>query len=116
MQVENRNNYNTLGRMGPLYPRPEYRPPQKNGPETGAEGTVRGEDKKETQKEALVLSPNLKGKGIRKAEVSGKLNLQGAKALVEETGGAIARLSPGSLEGCPHRVIDGSALMWPTYA
>ena len=119
MQVDNRSNYNTLGRMGPLYPRPEYRPPQKNAAELGGDGSVKGEgaDKKtQKEKEAVTLSASLKGKGAKKPEAPGKLTLQAAKGLVEETGAEIAALSPKSVNGCPHGAVDGSALMWPFYA
>jgi uncharacterized protein (DUF39 family) len=117
MQVDNRNNYNVLGKMGPLYQRPEYRPPQKNTAETGGDGQVKGEgSKKETPKDSLTLSSNLKGKAVKKAEVQGKLNLQGVKNLVAETSADIAALSPNSVGGCPHRVIGGDVLMYPTYA
>ena len=63
MQLENRNIYNTLGRVGPLYPRPEYRPPQKEpaeGAEAGKEGSVKGGGaKNKAPSQSLILSGNL---------------------------------------------------------
>jgi hypothetical protein len=116
MRLDNGSNYNVLGKMGPIYQRPEYRPPQKNPVETGGDGQVGKGDKKETRKDALTLSTKTKVKAVQKTEVQGKLNLQGVKDLTELTATDIASLSPKSVDGCPHKVIGGDALMYPTYA
>jgi hypothetical protein len=120
MQVENRNAYNTLGRMGPLYPRPEYRPPQ-NAPEQtdGKAGeTGRGtEGKGKAPSESLILSERLKRTSAPSApDTTGKLSAQSAKALSEETAGRIAVLDPRSEKGCPHRKPEGHGLLYPVYA
>jgi hypothetical protein len=123
MQVENRNSYNTLGRLGPLYPRPEYRPPQ-NAPDGAGEGAP-GEAGKaglgagkgsKTQSEALILSPSLRRPPVQAADAGARLNAQSAKALAEETAGMIAGLEPRSERGCPHRKPEGHGLLFPVYA
>ncbi|MDR2349087.1 MAG: hypothetical protein LBF41_00480 [Deltaproteobacteria bacterium] len=118
MRAENSNNYNPLGRMGPLYQRPEYHPPKKNPAGTGADNGVKGEgDKKETPKDTLSLSQKIKGKETaKKQDPSQKMNLQAAKNLTAETCGEIAELSPGSTEGCPHKMLLGGVFVYPMYA
>jgi hypothetical protein len=126
MQVENRNAYNTLGRMGPMYPRPEYRPPQ-NFPmplEDGKAGDAgKGTEGKGTEgkgkapADSLILSPRLKRSSAPVAsEITGKLNPLTAKSLVEETAGRISGLDPRSENGCPHRKPEGHGLLYPVYA
>ncbi|MDR1051786.1 MAG: hypothetical protein LBP95_12090 [Deltaproteobacteria bacterium] len=117
MQVESNNNYNTMGRMGPVYPRPEYRPgprPGQTPEETGGQG---GRDK-------VDVSTNAGGRSGEKARkvvpvqapaaAEGRLNLAGAKTLTETTAAAIAGLSPGGLNQAPHNVA-GLGLMAPRY-
>jgi hypothetical protein len=120
MQVENRNNYNTLGRMGPIYPREEFRPPKKNPTELTTENDgLKGDgDKKKTQKESesLILSAGLKGKGAKSQSIPERLNLAGIKALVSQTSESISELAPQETSGCPHRQIEGYGLLYPTYA
>ncbi|MDR3153031.1 MAG: hypothetical protein LBW85_01875 [Deltaproteobacteria bacterium] len=121
MQVDNRNSYNTLGRLGPLYPRPEYRPPQ-NSPENAPEGAGAGagqgaEGKAKAQSESLILSPRLrKATAGQVREAQGKLGLQAAKELAEETARDITGLDPRSEYGCPHRKPEGHGLLYPVYA
>ncbi|MDR3205376.1 MAG: hypothetical protein LBV23_11680 [Deltaproteobacteria bacterium] len=113
MQVEN-NNYNTLGRLGPLYPRPEYRP--KNNAETGAE---RGGAKEEAgQREGLKLT--LGQKSFKKAEAikanrDERLTLSMAKSLTEETAQAITLLPPDGRRHAPHVTGPNMGLLIPTY-
>jgi hypothetical protein len=121
MQVENRNAYNTLGRMGPLYPLPEYRPPQ-NAPEQAPDGKA-GEAGKGTEgkgkvsSESLVLSQRLRRTSAAPASESpGKLNAQSAKELAGETASMITGLDPRSESGCPHRKPQGHGLLYPVYA
>jgi hypothetical protein len=121
MQVENRNSYNPLGRMGPLYPRPEYRPPQphaEGAPDGAAEGAGKGaEGKGQAQTESIVLSPRLKrASGGAPAEASGRLNAQSARALAEATAESISGLNPRAERGCPHRRPEGHGLLYPVYA
>ncbi|MDR1040226.1 MAG: hypothetical protein LBR80_08695 [Deltaproteobacteria bacterium] len=124
MQVENRNSYNTLGRMGPIYQRPEYRPPQ-NAPDGASEGAPgeagkagNGAEKgQKSQSEALILSPRLKGASASvAADTGGRLNVQSAKVLAENTAEMIAGLEPRSERGCPHRKPEGHGLLYPVYA
>jgi hypothetical protein len=118
VQVENRNTYNTTGRVGPLYPKPEYRPPIKDLVEDSqGEGKVKGDgDKKKASSESLILSDSLKRKSAVKNEVPLKLNVVAAKALVEESAEAIMDLKPLSTTGCPHKKIEGDGLLYPIYA
>jgi hypothetical protein len=117
MQIENRNTYNTLGRIGPLHPRPEYRPPQKGVEEDQAGGSQVKGDAKESPSESLILSENLRSKSTNtKTETQGRLNVLGAQSLVEKLKEDITELSPNSTNGCPHRKVDGDALMYPIYA
>jgi hypothetical protein len=116
MQVENRNIYNTTGRIGPLYPRPEYRPPSKELTEDpSGEGRVKGEGKNSAS-ESLILSDRLKRKNPVKTESQGRLNVQAAKNLVLESAEGIKELSPRATTGCPHQKIQGDGLLYPIYA
>jgi hypothetical protein len=124
MQVENRNAYNTLGRMGPLYPRPEYRPPQ-NAPERTGGGTGeagkgtdgKGGTKSGAPSESLILSGRLrKASSPPAADPSARLNVQSAAELARDTAGRIAGLDPRSERGCPHRKPEGHGLLYPAYA
>jgi hypothetical protein len=117
MQLENRNTYNTLGRMGPIHPRPEYRPPLKEEG-VGKDGSVKGEgDRKQAPSESLILSDSLKRKGpAAKPEGQGRLNLASVKGLVEYSAEGIKGLSPNSTSGCPHALATGDGLLYPTYA
>ena len=121
MQLENRNTYNTLGRVGPLYPRPEYRPPQKEpaeGAGAGKEGSVRGGDAgKKAPSESLILSESLKQKSrAQKPESQGRLNAASAAELAARSSELIRELSPSAVNGCPHRMPSGEGLLYPVYA
>ncbi|MDR2459494.1 MAG: hypothetical protein LBE38_01730 [Deltaproteobacteria bacterium] len=120
MQVDNRNNYNTLGRMGPIYPRQEFRPPQKNLTENsedpkGLKGDAPGKKTQKEDSESLILSDKLKRKSAAKSAPE-RINLQEAKALVTITGEDISALDPKSDYGCPHNGVEGFGLLYPTYA
>ncbi|MDR2339746.1 MAG: hypothetical protein LBF40_06415 [Deltaproteobacteria bacterium] len=120
MQLDNRNTYNTLGRVGPLYPRPEYRPPVKDpsGEGVSKDGSVKdGPGAKKAPSDSLILSDNLKRKNLApKADPQAKLNLQLAKDLVSESAQGIKNLEPSATDGCPHGAITGEGLLYPTYA
>jgi hypothetical protein len=111
MQVESNNNYNTLGRMGPIYPRPEYRPksvPQESpGQDPGRE------------RDKVDVSQGQGGKAkAQKAQASalveGRLNVNAAKALTARTAEAISQLPPLGVRQAPH-AVQGLGMMAPRY-
>ncbi|MDR2613647.1 MAG: hypothetical protein LBG06_12850 [Deltaproteobacteria bacterium] len=122
MLVENRFSYNPMGRLGPVYPRPEYRPPQNapgDGPgdAAGEAGKGAGGKAEKAPSESLVLSPRLRrAAGGAAADAGARLNLQGARELAGETARGIAGLDPRSENGCPHRMPQGHGLLYPAYA
>jgi hypothetical protein len=105
MQVEPKNNYNLLGRMGPLQPRAEYRPgkPKEESAKTGDGAGERSPER---------LAPR---KVLGGTSGEGRLSLQAAKALTAATAEAIESLDPGSRKG-PHSDLAGQVgLMSPRY-
>jgi hypothetical protein len=106
MQVEPKNNYNVMGKMGPLQPRPEYRPKTAQDGESPKAGQERGgQNPERLQRERISSS----------ASQAGKLSLQSAKALTEATCEAIADLDP-SARKCPHSSLSREAgMMSPRY-
>ncbi|MDR1872697.1 MAG: hypothetical protein LBS60_12395 [Deltaproteobacteria bacterium] len=88
--------YNPLGLLGPLNPRPEYRPPEKKeDPSPGASSSSGQETQRQSQAtpvEAAKLRPE---KG---------LNLAGAKALTASVTEAISQLKPEAVNTGPHRL------------
>jgi hypothetical protein len=112
MQVESNNNYNTLGRMGPIYPRPEYRP--KSAPqESPGQDPGGGRDK-------VDVSQGHGGKAkAQKAHqaaalAEGRLSVNSAKALTASTAEAISRLPPQGVRQAPH-AVQGLGLLAPRY-
>lgn len=109
MQIAN-NSYNILGRLGPHYERPEYRPPEQNAPDTGThnDATTRGD--------RSTLSVRNTDVPIKKAMAmpTGKINLATAQDLTEATAGLIEKLAPASTSQEPH-VWLRSSLMTPVY-
>jgi hypothetical protein len=117
MQIESGNNYNTLGRLGPIYPRPEYRP--KNAPKDNSEETKGGGQDKVTVAGEKGGNSKAKAQKDQKAQAQvsvaeGRLNLQSAKALTQITADAIATLSPDGRNQGPHRV-QGLGMLSPRY-
>ncbi|MDR2301159.1 MAG: hypothetical protein LBF38_03860 [Deltaproteobacteria bacterium] len=117
MQIDSGNNYNTLGKMGPIYPRPEYRP--KNSTKDNPEETQGG------AKDKVNVSGGKgeKGKAAKdqKAQAQtqpalsdGRLNLQSAKILTQATAEAIANLPPEGRNQAPH-TVKGLGLLPPRY-
>jgi hypothetical protein len=107
MQVEPKNHYNVLGRMGPLQPRPEYRPrpstTEAESQKAGGEADKRGSSRAE-RRSALASVPG-----------EGRLSLQAAKALTAATAEAIADLDPNGRKA-PHAALErGASLMIPRY-
>jgi hypothetical protein len=119
VQLDNKNIYNTLGRLGPIYPRPEYRPPAKEeagGAGSGAGSFVKkGGGKGSAPSESLILAQSLKKKSQSAPAAQERLNLAGAEALVEESAGLIKGLQPEDAFGCPHKTPDGVGLLCPSY-
>jgi hypothetical protein len=125
MQVENRNNYNGLGRMGPIYPRPEYHPPRADDQEQlgqakdkpgRTESQKKGDRAELSQAGKNKTQPGSKAR-IRNEEApsGGRLNLASAKELTQETSQAIAALPPWSTTQNPHRADSHLGLLYPTY-
>jgi len=100
------NNYNVLGKLGPHYERPEYRPPSGENEErpstarTGDRRTLSGVQKNGTKKPAPVPAA--------------KLNLAGARNLVSALAAQITVLPPQSTDREPHTWLRTS-LMTPVY-
>ncbi len=103
------NNYNPLGKMGPLYERPEYRPPEKNDAQE-AEAGLRNKSDRST---LSVKNPD--GKKLEAAPILpiGKLNLSTAQDLLGQTADLIQQLSPFSTK-TPHLYLPKN-LMQPVY-
>ena len=112
MQVEPKNNYNVIGKMGPLQPRPEYRP--KSFPD--GEGQKAGESKNSGGEKTRRDPERLEQRKVSAAASTGeKLSLQAAKALTEATSDAIMDLDPRARKG-PHSALGPEAgLMYPRY-
>jgi hypothetical protein len=107
MQVEPKNNYNVLGRLGPTQPRPEYRPrAATDGSGAKAEGGVPEREAKAGQRLAAAAA----------ASTEGRLNLAAAKALCQATAEAIESLDPRACNQGPHVLVGrGAGLMYPRY-
>ena len=117
MQIDSGNNYNGLGRLGPIYPRPEYRPkgPAKEAPEGsqgGAQDKVNVSGGKGQQGQAKDAQKALAQ--AQRAVPDGRLNLQSAKALTQLTAEAIAGLPPDGRGQSPHET-QGLGLLAPRY-
>lgn len=105
-------NYNALGKIGPHYERPEYRPAEQaptdqNQPAAGER--ARGDRR--------TLSTKNTDVPVKKAVAvtSAKLNLEGVRGLVSQTADLISGLPPQSTDREPHLSLPTS-LMTPVYA
>jgi hypothetical protein len=107
MQVEPKNNYNVLGRLGPTQPRPEYRPRGTlDGTGAKAEGGGAEREAKAGQRPAAAAA----------ATSDGRLNLAAAKTLCQATAEAIGSLDPRACNQGPHVLVGrGAGLMYPRY-
>ncbi|MDR2367229.1 MAG: hypothetical protein LBF58_03830 [Deltaproteobacteria bacterium] len=121
MQIDSNNNYNTLGRMGPIYPRPEYRP--KYAPKDNPEESKAGQDKVNVSGGRGEKAKDRKGQKeltaqsraqAQPAVPEGRLNLQTAKTLTKVTAEAIAGLPPDGRNQGPH-AVQGLGLLAPRY-
>lgn len=111
MQVTT-NNYNVLGKVGPHYERPEYRPPDQGAENAIQNGGARPQPKADR---STLSTKNSEAAPKRDITFSpARLNLDGARALVASTAGLIEELTPQSTESPHLRLPQG--LMRPTYA
>jgi hypothetical protein len=103
-------NYNPLGQLGPVYPRPEYRPPNKEDPHKSGEAgqdSQTGVGANKTKDSGLKANQALKAYAWESAKIAhpeSRLNLAAAQALTEETAASIARLPAGDTNSGPHRL------------
>ncbi|MGL4209789.1 MAG: hypothetical protein ACRCTY_10435 [Candidatus Adiutrix sp.] len=99
MQIANNNSYNTLGRLGPHYERPEYRPPQNN------QGDVSDGLRALVKQDRSTLSTRNndapKAKKIL-GSVFTKPNLEQAQNLTASTSRLISQLPPYGTQKSPH--------------
>jgi len=105
-------NYNALGKIGPHYERPEYRPgeqaPADQNQSTAGE-RARGDRRTLSTKNTDV--PVKKAAAVSTA----KLNLDGVRDLVGQTADLISSLPPQSTDREPH-LSPPTSLMTPVYA
>ena len=109
MQISN-TNYNVLGKVGPHYERPEYRPPEQ--PISG-EGQSRAPERRGDRSTLSTKNTDVAAKKAV-AMPTGRLNLSSAQNLVENTADMILSLPPQSTTHEPHTRVP-SSLMTPIY-
>ena len=104
------NNYNVLGKLGPHYERPEYRPPAGAGEERPP--SARTEDRR------TLSGAHKNGTAVKKPAPApvpaARLNLAGARNLVSALAAQISVLPPQSTDREPHTWLRTS-LMTPVY-
>ena len=106
------NNYNVLGKVGPHYERPEYRPPTPDGGDQEASSARAGDRRTLSQKAKDGLE---KSRPAPAPPPAGKLNPASARNLVGALAAQITGLPPFSTNREPHTWLKGS-LMTPVYA
>ncbi len=105
------NNYNSLGKVGPHYERPEYRPPREADPERSpAAGAREQGDRRTLSTQNTLVAPKTAA-----PQPTGKLSLDSARDLTANTCSLIQSLPPQSTTREPHGWLP-SSLMAPTYA
>jgi hypothetical protein len=119
MQVEPKNNYNVLGRLGPVQPKPEYRPrssPEGQTTQAGGEASSRTSEKpsqgSRAQERAQERAERTKAAASASTE---RLSLPAAKNLTEATAEAITALDPGARKGPHSHLASDAGLMYPRY-
>ena len=105
------NNYNVLGKVGPHYERPEYRPPAQESGEQEA-SSARADRRTLSQK---AKDGAEKSRPAPAPPPTGKLNPASARNLVGALAAQITSLPPFSTDREPHTWLRGS-LMTPVYA
>jgi len=111
MQISN-SNYNGLGKIGPHYERPEYRPPEQ--PAAGNDGGQSPASGPRGDRSTLSVKNTDVAAKKTAALPTGRLNLAGAQNLVQATAGLIRELPPQSTTREPHVRVP-SSLMAPIY-
>ena len=109
MQIFN-SNYNVLGKVGPHYERPEYRPPEQPG---AGDGQPRAVEQRGDRRTLSTKNTDVAAKKTM-AQPTGRLNLSAARNLVEDTADMIRSLPPQSTSHEPHTRVP-SSLMTPIY-
>jgi len=103
------NNYNTLGKVGPHYERPEYRPPAKGSDENQPSSARTGD------RRTLSTAKNgAEKKQPAPVPIPAKLNMAGARNLVAALAAQISILPPQSTDREPHAWLR-SSLLTPIY-
>jgi hypothetical protein len=105
------NNYNVLGKLGPHYERPEYRPPA--GESEDRPTSARTEDRRTLSGEAQKKGAAAKKPAPAPVPAT-RLNLAGARNLVGALAAQISTLPPQSTDREPHTWLRTS-LMTPVY-
>ncbi len=104
------NSYNMLGKIGPHYERPEYRPPQPAPSDDDPAGRLKERGDRRTLSNR---NTDIPPKTAAPAP-AGKVTLDLARDLTRATAGLIDRLAPRSTTQEPHAWLP-SRLMTPTY-
>jgi hypothetical protein len=113
--------YNLTGQLGPLYPRPEYRPPSQDSSDTtnkAKPGVINQSGKRDLKPDVPKAHPkatqNLQP-ATKTSTPASRLTLAAAQTLTEEVSAAIAQLPPGSTNAGPHRHNPYWGLIYPKY-
>lgn len=100
-------NYNTLGKIGPHYERPEYRPTeQAPADQNQSTANERARGDRQTLSIKNTDAPVKKAAAVSNA----KLGLDGARDLVGQTVGLISALPPQSTDREPHLSLPSSLM------
>lgn len=100
-------NYNTLGKIGPHYERPEYRPTEQ-APADQNQSTAN--ERARGDRRTLSIK-NTDGPAKKAAAVSSaKLGLDSARDLIDQTSGLISALPPQSTDREPHLNLPSSLM------
>ncbi len=103
------HNYNTLGKLGPHYERPEYRPPEP--PPAQTDGRSPAAEQRGDRRTLSTKNTSVKKNPIQPA---GRLNLSEARSLVADTAALVRALPPQSTTREPHSRAS-FRLMTPIY-
>lgn len=111
MILENNYNYNVLGKMGSVYPRPEYVPhgtTENKKEDTNSEKGIHNHilSRKDNSSNSSSVSSNSQ---------ESRINLQAARSLTVETATGIMSLSPEGINVGPHKFSPTIGLLNPQY-
>ena len=104
------NNYNALGKIGPHYDRPEYRPPEQPPVDENKPQPVPPQGDRRTLSTRNTDAPLKKAVSLSSA----RLSLDNAQTLVYSTAALIRNLPPHSTSQEPHLRLP-TGLMTPVY-